>query len=55
MFDWEHGIVLHAMQGNLASFPSWGKSHDFSNVATGTWGIFSSYGWVKPSKLMFVQ
>ena len=22
MFDWEHRIALHAMQGNRASFPS---------------------------------
>ena len=31
MFDWEDGIVLHAMQGNRASFPSEGDvSYDFS-------------------------
>ena len=28
MFDWEYGIVLHAMQGNRASFRSEG---DFSS------------------------
>ena len=32
-----------------------GKSHGFSRVAEGTWGIFSSYGRDGPSKLMFVQ
>ena len=30
VFDWEYGIALHAMQGNRASFPSEGMSHDFS-------------------------
>ena len=30
VFDWEYGIALHAMQGNRASFPSWGYvSYDF--------------------------
>ena len=32
-----------------------GKSHGFSGVAAGTWGIFSSYGGDGPSKLEFVQ
>ena len=32
-----------------------GKSHVFSRVAAGTWGIFSSYGGDDPSKLLFVQ
>ena len=27
----------------------------FSRVAARTWGIFSSYGWDNPSKLLFVQ
>ena len=32
VFDWEYGIALHAMQGNLASFPSQGNvSYDFSS------------------------
>ena len=32
MFDWEYGIVLHAMQGNRASFPSEGDvSYDFKS------------------------
>ena len=31
VFDWENGITLHAMQGNRASFPSEGISHDFSS------------------------
>ena len=31
------------------------KSHGFSRVAAGTCGIFSSYSWDDPSKLVFVQ
>ena len=34
MFDWEHGIALHAMQGNRASFTSEGDvSYDFSSCS----------------------
>ena len=43
------------MQGNQASSHGKGKSHGFSPVAAGTWGIFSSYGRDDPSKLVFVQ
>ena len=32
-----------------------GKSHGFSRVAAGTWGIFSSYGGYGLSKFVFVQ
>ena len=32
-----------------------GKSHDFSRVEAGTWGLFSSYISDSPSKLVFVQ
>ena len=32
-----------------------GKSHGFSRVVAGTWGIFSSYGGDVHSKLEFVQ
>ena len=32
-----------------------GKSHVFSRVAAGTWGIFSSYGGDDHLKLGFVQ
>ena len=32
-----------------------GKSHGFSRVAAGTWGIFMSYGGDVHSKLEFVQ
>ena len=31
------------------------KSHGFSRVVAGTWGIFSSYGGDVPSKLIFFQ
>ena len=55
MFDWEHGIALHAMQGNRASFPSEGMSHTISRVVAGTWGIFASYSGDGHSKLDFVQ
>ena len=55
MLDCERGIALHAMQGDQASFSPRGKSHGFSQVAAGTWGIFSSYGADLHSKLEFVQ
>ena len=55
MFDWEHGIALHAMQGNQASSHGSGKSHVFSQVAARTWGIFLSYGGDDPSKIVLVQ
>ena len=55
MFDWEHSIALNLMQGKRASFPARLKSHGFSRVAAGTWGIFSSYGRDGHSKLEFVQ
>ena len=32
-----------------------GKSHEFSRVAAGTWGIFSSYGRDGHLKVGFVQ
>ena len=43
------------MQGNRASSQSEGEVSFFSQVAAGTWGIFSSYGGDGPSKLKFVQ
>ena len=55
MFDWDHGIALNAMQGNRASSLGKGKSHGFSQVAAGTWGIFPSYFKNGHSKLHFVQ
>ena len=35
MFDWEHGIALHAMQGNRASSHGEGEVPWFSRVGTG--------------------
>ena len=32
-----------------------GKSHEFSRVAAGTWGLFSSYGGDVQLKMVFVQ
>ena len=32
-----------------------GKSHGFSRVAMGTWGIISSFGRNDPSRIVFVQ
>ena len=55
MFDGEHGIALHTMQGIRPHHTAKGKSHAFSRVAVGTWLIFSSYGGDGPSKLVFVQ
>ena len=55
MFDWENAIALHAMQGNRPHLAERGKSHGFSRVPAGTWGIFSSYGGYVHSKVEFVQ
>ena len=55
MFDWEHGIALHEIQGIRASSPTEVMSHVISRVAAGTWGIFSSYSGDGHSKLHFVQ
>ena len=54
MFDWENEIALHAMQGNRPHLAASWKSHGFSRVAAGTWGIFSSYGGDVHFKLEFV-
>ena len=43
MFDWENAIALHAKQGIGPHLVAMGKSHGFSRVVAGTWGIFSSY------------
>ena len=55
MFDWEHGIALHPMQGIRASSPAEGVSQGISRVAAGTRGIFSRYSGDGHSKLHFVQ
>ena len=54
MFDLENAIALHAMQGYRASSRGEWKSHVFSRVVAGTWGIFSSYDGDAHSKREFV-
>ena len=54
MFDWENAIALHAIQGIRAPSRVEGKSHGFSRVAAGTWGIFSSYDGDAHSKREFL-
>ena len=46
LFDWEQGIALHTMLGNRPHLSASSKSHGFSRVAAGTWGMLSSYGGV---------
>ena len=55
VFEWEHGIALQACRGIVPHFLAREKSHDFSRVAAGMWGIFSSYSGNDHSKLVFVQ
>ena len=54
MFDWENAIALHAMQRNGPRLVARGKSHGFSRVAAGKWGIFSSCDGDAHSKREFV-
>ena len=51
MFDWVNAIDLDTMQGIGLHLAGRGKSHGFSRVAVGTWGIFSSYSGDVHSKL----
>ena len=44
LFDWEQGIALHAMQGYCPHCSASGNSDGFSQVAAGSWDMFSSYG-----------
>ena len=55
MFDWDNAIALHAMQGIGPHLLARGKSHVFSRVAAGTWGIFSSYDGYAHSQREFVS
>ena len=55
MFYWEHGILCRLCRKIGPHLVASGKSHVFSRVAVGTWGIFSSYGGDDPSKLVIVQ
>ena len=55
VFDWQHGIRLHANRGIGTHLAAMGKSHGFSRVEAGKWGIFSSYGRDGYLKLGFLQ
>ena len=55
MFDWDNAIALMQCRGIRPHLVARGKSHGFSRVAAGTWGIFSSYGGDVNSILGFVQ
>ena len=55
VFDWENAIALDTCRGIGPHLAARGKSHGFSRVAAGTWGIFSSYGGDVHSKLEFIQ
>ena len=55
MFDCEHGIALHEMQGIEPHFLAREMSHGISHAVAGTWGIFPSYSGDGHSKLHFVQ
>ena len=54
MFDWENAIALAQCRGVGPHLVARGKSHRFSRVAAGTWGIFSSYNGDAHSKREFV-
>ena len=55
VFEWEHGIALHAMKGNRASFPSEGDvSYDFSSCGRNL-GYNLEYSGDGHLKLHFVQ
>ena len=55
MFDCEHGIALHEMQGIEPHFLAREMSHGISHAVAVTWGIFPSYSGDGHSKLHFVQ
>ena len=44
VFNWEHGIDLHAMQGIGPHLSVSVNSDGFSRVAAGSRGMFSIYG-----------
>ena len=52
---WNMEILCTQCRGIGPHILSRGKSHVFSLVAAGTWGIFSSYGANGHLKLGFVQ
>ena len=54
VFEWENSIALHAVRGIRPHLVVRVKSHGFSRVASGTWGIFSSFDGDVHSKREFV-
>ena len=48
-------MLCKQSSGNRPHLVMSGKSHGFSRVPAGTWGIFLSYGGNDPSKLVFLQ
>ena len=48
-------LLCTQCRGIEPHLPASGKSYGFTPVAAITWGIFSSFGWDEPSKLLFVQ
>ena len=55
MFDWETQLLCMQCRGIGPHLVERGKSHGFSRVAVGTWGIFSSYDGDAHSKREFVS
>ena len=55
MFDGEHGIALHAMQGNQASSCGEEEFSWFFSSCSGNLGYILEYHGNGPSKLVFVQ
>ena len=55
MFDWEHGMALHTMQGNWASSLIKGEVSWFFSNCGGNLGYILYYSWDGHSNLMFVQ
>ena len=55
MFDWEHGIALHAMQGNRASSHGKGEVSKLFSSCSGNLGYILELRWNGHSKLEFAQ
>ena len=54
MFDWETQMLCMQCRGFGPHLSAMGKSHEFSRVEAGTWGIISSYDGDAHSKREFV-
>ena len=55
VFDWNMELLYTQCSGIGPYLSLRGKSHGFSHVAAGTWGVFSSYGRDGHSELVFGQ